>query len=262
MKLILIVFTLFFTACASKPVALPVTWSNDCRNVPNTKARVCFYRTGEKPARTLWYWPGLLETASVLERSLFDEQGFRDLITALGPINVVVVGYGSGYYIRPPMTAGNPSFKEITEKVIPFVERTFSPVKPYIGLGISEGAANLITISLLKPEMFTKTVAVHPMVVREDQGPDGFCRACWLLRANFTAEEWKVASPFYLARKAPSMSPMMMVACKKDQFKLYEGARELADVMRMRSMPLLFVDDAEECSHIGWRNEPILDYFK
>lgn len=265
MKLIVLAcLMVVMTGCSSlgqKEAPVPVGWVPSCGPIAKTGATYCFYRTGENPKFTLWYVPGLLESSQVLTKSYFDEQGFRDLITSLGPIDVVVIGYGSGYYIRPPGTAGDPQFKEITDTVIPFIETTFKPAALYKALGMSEGGANLVTLITLKPKLFERAVIVHPAILEESTDPYkiSLCKACVLAWSNFTQSEWKVANPFYLMRKAKSLPRSTLIACKNDNFDLYPGARDLANLAKLMGLGMDFKDDVDGCNHFGWNNPMVHD---
>lgn len=263
-SIFLVIATVLVASCASKPVKLPSHWTPKCGNVPNTEAEYCFYKVGDKPTSTLWYWPGLLESSEVLTSSYFDESDFRNLIEGLAPINVVVIGYGKGYYIKPPGTKGSPSFSEVTNKVIPFIEKTFTPTKPYKAMGVSQGSANLITLTTILPDLFERAALVHPFVLPEAMDPFklSLCKACLLASTNFTEREWKIANPSALMRKAGRIPKTLMFPCETDSFDLYPGALELFNLAKLRGFNMELKHDVSGCKHIGFTTAPLLEFLK
>lgn len=247
------------------PKPVPAGFTGECVAVPNTQAQVCHYRTIAVPVRTLWYFPGLLESANVLQQSYFDESGFQALISSLGPIDVVLIGYGNGYYLRPPGTAGTPTLKEVRDVVIPYVEKTYGVAKPYIALGMSEGGANAAEVEMLLPDLFSKVILANPVILDPAIDPFNFvqwCPACLLVTTNFYPSEWLIASPMLMLSRSTKIPQTLVLACKTDNFSLYKGPQAYVATAKSKGFDITFADEPDGCTHFGWSNPPILDFLK
>jgi hypothetical protein len=230
-----------------------------CDKIPDSKANYCVYQIGKNPTKTLWYLHGLLSNEKILETSIFDTSDLKELISGLGEIKVVIVSYGPGWMLVPDDAMGEFKLSDFYNKVVPFLENKLSLPKPYLGVGQSMGGANLLNLTLNKPNFFNKIALNNSMILTEKIDPYyplQNCPACLLIKANYSKTDWSKYSPFVLLKTLKEFPKTLVTACKKDQLGLYEGPKNIAAVLPNTQ----FKDDRENCTHLTFESKMIIEH--
>jgi pimeloyl-ACP methyl ester carboxylesterase len=234
-------------------------WKPKCAPVAGTKAEACLYETGGKRQGTLMYGHGLADSVKTIEASIYPHEGLIDFIKSTDLSHVLVVSYGKDWMLKPT----GDSEKSVNEYVR--ILESFKTPRPFIGVGISMGGSNMASIAMQRPEFFDRVVLAHPMLVKDDQYHAGWgFLPGFIVDNHFSREEWKLANPFAQAEGVKKLPKMMVIACAKDSFKLYEGTAEW--VMVLRKLTIIpspkWMPYVDGCSHSSPKFDEVLEFIQ
>src|SRR5690606_32060069 len=135
---------------------------------------------------TIFYLHGLADSVKTIEASIYPKDGLITLIKEAGFSHVAVISYGKDWLLKP---SGNGD--RTVGGYIKVAEGLKLP-KPYVGIGISMGRANLATIAMQRPDFFESVVLAHPMLVKDDQYDVGWSfLPGFIVDNHFSRDEWR-----------------------------------------------------------------------
>lgn len=231
-------------------------------------AEYCVYETAPNPQQTVFFFHGLLDDVRVLERSLNDESRLGTIFNGLGPIRVVVVSFGLSWMITPysdrsigPEQATIANFKN---NILPHLEKTYNLPKPFKAVGRSMGGSNLSVICAALPELFERCALLNPMLVSDNVDPwlpfwlNKDWRPSFIIINNYEdLARWQANRPSAVMRSARAMPPVYVTACKNDDFGLYEGPIEWAEMARKKGVKVTLELVENDCDHYKWPAEGV-----
>lgn len=213
----------------------------------------CAYQIGDKPDKTLVYFPGLLDTKKALEKSLFDISDIEGIINTLSPVTVIV-------YSEAKVPTDLVWFAKSPAKI----DDVLSNIKhPSYALGISMGGYNLAAYAAMSPGVFDKMVLVNPMLLTAEETPfDSKTGPALLLKDKYSKEEWLKLNPYALAQKASAYPNTLISSCKNDFFKLTPGAESFQRTLALQGFRSELVVKDDGCTHTDIPSKAISLFFK
>lgn len=285
MKMILLLLGLGLMGCSDlskkeEPTS-PILpgWNYECHKMTSVDgADFCIHSKGT-PEKTIWYFHGLgcnqdiLQTAKSCAISKIglksDGVSETELMAKLDNVMVVTVSFGEAWLFDPihPKTRADKdaTVKNFMEKMIPEIEGIANLPKPWQAMGHSMGGANLATLVLSEPKLFSKVVLAHPMLIDCDPWAPVVGLKCvggiLFIGAEFTKEKWQVVNPMVRVKAATGLPPIFVQACAKDEFNLVAGPEKFAGIAAARMQPVS-VKTYPECSHFAYHVGDILGFLK
>lgn len=241
----------------------------DCGTISG--AEYCVYETAPNPRQTIFFFHGFLDDVRVLERSLADESRLDVILNGLGPIRVVVVSFGLSWLITPysdrlvgPRDATIANFKE---NILPYLEKTYRLPKPFKAVGRSMGGSNVAVICAALPDLFERCALLNPMLVSDQVDPwlpiwrNKDWRPSFIIIRNYEdLARWRENRPSSLMLSARSMPPVYVTACKNDDFGLYEGPKEWAELAQKKGINVTLELVENDCDHYNWPAEKVREF--
>lgn len=253
MKLIKILIASWILAsiagCQSTPNLKPETGSVEtCGAVDGTQAEYCHTRYVEHPTCTLWYWPGLNEDSHAVTSTKYPHPELP-VIAKANQCDVAVLGWGKAYMIgadlKPIIGSQSPVLSKV-QTAMDFVEKKHALSTKRLGMGVSEGGFNLVTIAMAKPDTFEKIALVHPVILASDSVNP----ADALVFLNFSIAKWtESANPKVAIMKVERMPKTYITACKDDSLVGFDGPREWFEKAQSRGFDTTWHQDADGCKH-------------
>lgn len=242
MKHAIIALTMLVAGCASEPKEAH-SWQTKTLSSGPIVAEL--NKTGGKKAGTIIYLGGLGESTEAPRKSLYGSEHLVIAINASGYSHVLSVGYPADLLARlPPASFSSdpvymihPGAEAATfaKQIRALILKENLP-RPIIGLSISMGSYNTLTLAGADASLFDKIILMNPMIL----GPEQWSNAkvdwiAWLKAGHkfedldaglmpgnhFTREEWAQAAPLAQLARTEKFPPIFVTACESDEFKLY-----------------------------------------
>lgn len=211
----------------------------------------CIYELGEKPDKTLVYFPGLLDTKKALEKSIFDITDITKIIEAMVPVRVIVYSEANvpdhlAWFVKSPDRINN--------------VLSFAAGKIY-GLGHSMGGYNLAAFAAMSPKTFQKIVLVNPLLLPSTQTPfDTVSGPALLLEGHFTKKEWETLNPMVLANA--NYPKTLISSCKTDFWGLMPAAKSFYELLHSKNVDVTLFQDKPGCKHEDIPYEEVIGFLK
>jgi len=133
----------------------------------------------------------------------------------------------------PPELA---TVRHFTAVAMPLVEERFNLHGPRIVYGFSMGGFNAAQLCLNTPELWSKCIIQNALLVLCDpyslpEWTRYFCLPGFLIRKQFTEEEWRENDPIYQVENmndASHLPEILVTNARRDQFNLFEAGRHFA----------------------------------
>lgn len=136
------------------------------------------------------------------------------------------------YKSQPPHLA---TVKHFTTQAMPLIEKRFRLKGPRTVYGFSMGGFNAAQLCLNAPHLWSKCIIQNALLVMCDpfSKPEWtrfFCLPGFLIRKQFTPEEWKENDPLMRVEQidATKLPKILVTNAREDQFNLYEAGRHFA----------------------------------
>lgn len=243
----LIIFGLI--GCAHKEKLNDLTGSKCFKNF-------CVYKIGENPNKTIWYFPGFLDSKKSLEKGIFDTKDVNTMVEGLAPTWVVV--YSEATIKKPAwFVKSSKNIKEADTilKQFPAIQ------KPYYAIGHSMGGLALSSFSILDPNFFEKIILVNPMVLTIDDDPWKMAGGpAGLIRANYTKKEWNELSPSKMLFKVTHYPKTLVSSCSNDIFGLHGPAISLYGALRINGFDAQFEHQPLPCNHSSFSEKRYMEF--
>lgn len=273
MKFIFALLTLaMLAACGSATptppggVASPLG-QKTCVDIAGTDSgKVCHWKSACPVVKgTLWYQHGLLEDENAPDAAGTLLVPAHDEFKAMAVDNcldIVAMSWGTSWMIRPPNTLAepppSPSWKEVQQIALPFIEKQFALVRPYTGYGQSMGGFNTATIANLAPQFFDRVILTHPVITDFPDFSSNFKLATVLIGLNFTPQEWVIANPIETITSVVSMKSTYVEICHEDEYGLFDGPSEYVKRAKARGFNVTLHIEGPGCGHTSSPEQPSL----
>ena len=257
---------ILLAGCASSPPEAK-QWSAKLLEDKPTKIFAEVNDTGNKLACTVNYNYGLLDSIESPRKSKYDTAGTVALINEIGCSRVITMGPGPSDLAAAIGSKSDTAFM-LKRGVGPGTVGEFAMVlkkaiagqnlpKPLIGLSISMGASNLMTLAIHDPSLFSKIVLMNPMILRPNQWsnklldfsrPLGEIDPALMPGNHFTKEEWATNNLFAQVEHATELPPIFITACKTDKFQLFKPTEEFVALLKVKGFDVTWMP-VDNCSH-------------
>lgn len=288
MRLIIIGLSLILLqGCVTLPGGGPLpsqSWPvQECGWVPDQVGiQYCYYESGANPqGDPILFAHGLGDGQDVFRHPTLLPSNYPDLIAELSkkPRKILTVSWGISWEVTDyPNRTINPSNATMTNfaKVLKTLEAKYNLSGRYNAMGHSMGGFNLAGLLAKYPEKWKSVTLINPMLVvdsihiwddiRNSINNQKFtvnCAGCVVDTFNFPFLDdatWAAYRPstMLINSKGP-YPPLFITACKTDEFKLYDGAKEYADQARTKGLSVTWLEGADGCSHTKFDSKAIVD---
>ncbi len=247
-------------------------WSSTCGAVTGvTGANYCFYKNDPNPKSTIYFFHGISDSEKSLQvngNHSKGEDSYADFLNGLGPVNIVVVSFGSSWLLidelKHTIGPADATVSVFKNKIMPFIDSKFRPVKPYVAVGHSMGGYNASVMCAAAPGLFSKCVllnamipgpACDPFVANNCNGGPSF-----VIKTQMTQPQWAKSAPFVLEKVAKPLAPSYASACSTDMWGLFEGPKNWVAVATGRNYRSVFDPAPAPCDHDHWPNNHVLEF--
>lgn len=235
MKHAIIALAMLIAGCASEPKQAR-SWATKSLADAPTHMVAELNDTGGKTAGTIVYFHGLGETIESPRKSIYGTENLVVMINSSGYSRVLDLGYeadstekalglASDIAWMLKLGSGPGSVEEYAAVLKKAIAGQNLP-RPIIGMGISMGGSNLLTLATAHPEIFDKVILMNPMLLNAEDWKASFDikdpkDPRLMPGKHFTKEEWQQAAPLAQLQQTEKLPPIFVTACETDEFKLY-----------------------------------------
>ncbi len=260
-----------------QPRAVITPWKSVCGDITGVAgATYCAYTNSPTPQQTIWFFHGLADSPSVFTEALqgtsvlISRDSYLELLQNLPAVKIVAISYGLSWLLNlnPVRTQDpvNATVDVFTSQIMPFIEKTLQPPRPYLAMGHSMGGFNTATLCAALPDMWSKCVLLNAMIPETTCNPflDNFCNAGpgMVVRGNFTAADWDAYSPFALLKKAKKLPKSFVTACAKDDFGLFAGPQAWSTQASAGGFDSTFYPVMTGCDHVHWPAKKVIEFMQ
>lgn len=276
-RILLLALAAGMVGCMTKPISpKPDYGAETCGVIPGTTpnkkgelAQFCHYKACDVSKGTHFYFHGFKEThrAAMEANVLIRGSGHPEFKRMAKDrcMDLVIMSGGDNWMIRTPNhgAAGkssqySPTFDEVRNKWIPYIETNLKIQRPYVAAGQSQGGYNLATMILNDPTLFSRAIITHPVMSTRDE----FILADVLVGFHFTLKEWQLANPVQVIKQSriTSLPPMLITGCEADEFGIWKGPNSFHSTAVSKGFNSTFLAEPEGCKHTSIMEQPLLDW--